>query len=299
MSWSVLKDLIVDLAGKGCKFIDIMGGEPMAFSRYGRLLRLCAEHGVALKIVSNGSLAGRYRSELVKASMVPGTSIRFSVNGDEHSYPRITRMSRIVYEKVHANIKLLAARGVPVMVSFVVFPENRFSICSAAKRAKESGAAVLLVLLGRHPSTKKVMVEGDALLKQELDRAVGLGDRNFKVIVPQTTRDGAGVQSKSYRQCACAVFKPVIGVDGSLFPCSYFKQRKDAVIGRVDDAARLRDVWPTEMRAKKLAAFWPSRECTAISCTRHYLNAFVDRLKTGLFSDVEAMTVEPEEEIFF
>lgn len=299
MPWPVLEDLVEDLAGMGCKFIEIMGGEPMAFSRYGRLLSVCAERGIALKIVSNGSLAGRYAPELIEASRVPGASIRFSVNGDERSYPRVTRMSRAVYEKVHANIALLAASGVAVMVSFVVFPENHATICSAARRAKEAGATRFLVLLGRHPRTKEVLMAGDALLEQEFAKTARLSDRNFEVVIPQTTREGAGLQPKSYPRCACAIFKPVIGVDGSLYPCSYFKQRKDAVIGRVGAGARFRDVWPTEIRVKKLSVFWPSRECSAVSCTRHYLNAFVERLRAEHFSELEATPAETIKDIFF
>lgn len=299
MPWSVLKDLVEDLADNGCKFIEIMGGEPMACSGYGRFLRFCSESDIALKIVSNGSLAGRYVSELVEASRVPGASIRFSVNGDERSYPRVTRMSRAVYEKVHANIALLAGSGAAVMVSFVVFPENRTSICSAARRAKEAGAAGFLVLLGRHPRTKSVLMDGDALLEEEFARTTRLSDRNFKVVIPQTTREGAGLQPKSYHRCACVIFKPVIGVDGSLYPCSYLKQRKDTVIGRIGAGMRFRDVWPAEIRVRKLAALWPSRECSAVSCTRHYLNTFVERLRAEHCSEAQAMPVEPIEDLFF
>jgi MoaA/NifB/PqqE/SkfB family radical SAM enzyme len=299
MPWPVLKDLVEDLADNSCKFIEIMGGEPMAFSGYGRLLRICSQSGIALKIVSNGSLAGRYVPELIEATRVPGASIRFSVNGDDCSYPRVTRMSRAVYEKVHANIALLAAGGAAVMVSFVVFPENRYSICSAASRAKEAGAARFLVLLGRHPRTKEILMDGDALLEEELARTARFGDRNFRVVIPQTTREGAGLQPKSYHRCACTIFKPVVGVDGSLYPCSYFKQRKDAVIGRIGAGMRFRDVWPAEIRVRKLAALWPSRECSAVSCTRHYLNTFVDRLRAEHCGEVEAMPVEPIEDLFF
>jgi MoaA/NifB/PqqE/SkfB family radical SAM enzyme len=301
MPWQKLKNLVEDLVALGCRFIEPMGGEPMLYSAYGEFLRLCAKLNVALKVVSNGSLAHQHEMELIEVSRIAGSSIRFSVNGDNVTYGEITgvRNPLETYCRILANILFLAKAGVEVLVSYVVFPENCRTIASTARQVKSCGASSFLVLPGRDWRTKKVLMSADVSLKEELAKTLELEDHNFQVTIPQTFLDAAALQPKQYHRCACAFLKPVIGVEGKLFVCSYFKQRDDAVLGRIGFNGRFRDVWKSEMRAKRLAGFNPERMCRKVSCTRHFLNCFVDFLNRQNVGVLAGFSSGSFDELFF
>lgn len=301
MSWQTLKALIEDIAASGCRFIEPMGGEPMMHSAYDELLKLTTRMNIALKIVSNGSLAHLYIPELKEASMIPGSSIRFSVNGDEKTYGSITRLENHneIYRQVLQNIELLKKENVQVLISYVVFPENSHTIYSASKKIKESGASRFLLLPGRDWRTKRVLVEKNGLIEDEIQKTRRLEDSSFKVIIPQTFEDGAGIQTKDYKRCACSFLKPVIGVDGKLFPCSYFKQRGNLVLGRLNRKNRFRDIWKSEVRVKRSYAVRPDIECLNLSCTRHYLNCYIDRLDGSQIRQIEKHNSFSSDELFF
>jgi MoaA/NifB/PqqE/SkfB family radical SAM enzyme len=302
MPWPILKYLVLDLHSLGCRFIEPMGGETQLYSKYDEFLELAARLNIALKIVTNGSLAHRHVPALVAASKIAGTSIRFSINGSGKTYGALTgvKNSEGAYRKVLNNIGLLSGKGARIIVSYVVFPENVTTIHSAARGVKEKGASEFLVLPGRDWQTKEVLkIDRNGALDKELAETKSLEDNTFRVNIPQTFHDGAGPQKKAYRQCALAFFKPVIGVEGALYPCSYLKQRKDLILSRIYSSNRFREVWESEIRVKKLKNLRPDKECQNISCTRHYFNCFVDGLDASDLSQMDFPSTPAEQKVAF
>lgn len=288
LPWPMLRGIVEDLHRMGCRFLEPMGGEPMLHSAYAPFVSLCVKLGIALKVVSNGTMAHRYLEPLQEAASVPGTTIRFSLNGDERTYPMINRAqgSEDDYRLVLNSIRALARWNLRVTVSYVVFPENRHTIARAARAAREAGAVRFLVLPGRDPITKNVIIQEDRRLKWELLRTRALHGEDFDVQLPGTLEESLRVQFKTYQRCYHAFLKPAIGVDGTLYPCSYLKQRPDLSLGRVRPDCGLQAVWTSETRVQRLLRVRPDRLCQNITCTRHHMNQFIDQAPRGALASL-------------
>jgi MoaA/NifB/PqqE/SkfB family radical SAM enzyme len=300
MPGPLLRSRLSVLAEMGVRSAEIYGGEPMLHSEFGLLLSHAVRLGLALKIVSNGSRAHLFVPELAAAARIPGSSVRFSVNGDLETYGTATGVpdSCGAFRRVVRNIELLAKEGVPLLVSHVLFRENQESLFSTAKTVKESGARRLLVLMGRDPKTKQYLMRIDDALAAELKKVRRLGAPGFEVILPATLTEADEPQVKDYTRCAVSFLKPTICVNGNLAVCTYHKQRADTVLGRISGVTPLHKAWTSELRVKRALSINPARDCSEVHCTRHHLNRFLEAGDTGL---LEAAAGPPEGhgELFF
>ena len=151
---------------------------------------------------------------------------------------------------------------------------------STARLVKEAGADSFLVLPGRGPLTKEVidLKTASEVLNSQCQEAKQLEDYDFRVVLPQTLKDQR-FQPKTYAICPTAFLKPLIGVDGEVYPCTYMRGKPEFSIAQLSENYSFTHFWSSEERIVKLLKINPSQICSGIVCTRHTLNTTLCALR--------------------
>ncbi len=110
-----------DLAGLGCRRTSLIGGEVFLYPEWERVGRALSDAGVAVNIVTNGSLMGdRQVEEIKKAGLV---NVAVSLDGMEDNHDR-TRGVRGSFRKVLTAFQRLRAEKIPIAVVTTLLDYN-------------------------------------------------------------------------------------------------------------------------------------------------------------------------------
>ncbi|GGZ40085.1 hypothetical protein GCM10010387_38060 [Streptomyces inusitatus] len=287
-----LAEELIEMSVRGVVLIG--GGEPLAHRGTRNVLRVLGEAGVAIGVVTNGTMINQNLDELsqyaswVRVSMDAGTSETYGVF-------RPDRKGRSVFDKVIGNMRLLAgvkkgALGYSFLVMTRRLPDgtmvsNHHEVLQAARLARDIGCDYFETKAMFDDGHHVIQVAEDILksVDEQLAEAEQWADGSFEIINSSTltslrNRVGA-VQPKDYHQCKVAELRTLITPSG-VYVCSYHRGNSQAKIG---DAVteRLPDIWKNSDRG----VIDPSRDCL-FHCARHRSNLEMDKIAT------EAVTPE-------
>jgi MoaA/NifB/PqqE/SkfB family radical SAM enzyme len=291
MDWGLASHILAYAKRHNLLGFIVQGGEPLLYPRIDEFLNCCAEHGLVLRLVTNGSQILKHSETLIRAFQTPKSMIRVSINADEEHYSSFTR-SKADLRTILEGIETIVNAGANVVVGTVVFGRNLEAkgfvsnteqIDRIFGEVSSVGARALVLLPGRHPETKEMVLFEkdeldalDSLASRKSSTSVILGGR-FVVERELPARD----QIKNYVPCPTALLRIVVGCDGRLFNCTEHRGESDAEIGRVSKENTFAEVWHSEQRVRRQLQFDPRIHCERITCDRHGINTTVEIARRG------------------
>jgi MoaA/NifB/PqqE/SkfB family radical SAM enzyme len=148
----------------GARSVSFTGGEPLLHPEFGRIIDLLAAEGHPYRFVSNGWHLTRALRHLERHAP---TAVRLSLSGataDVHDAER----GRGSFHRVLLGVGVLASRGIPAHLSFVIDTRTRAQLRQAANLAESLGAHELHYILPQ-PVAASVMRGSDLPLEEWWD----------------------------------------------------------------------------------------------------------------------------------
>jgi MoaA/NifB/PqqE/SkfB family radical SAM enzyme len=140
--------------------VSFTGGEPLLHPDFGRLVDLLAAHGHPYRFVSNGWHLTRVMRHLERYAP---TAVRLSLSGASAATHDAER-GRGSFHRVLLGAGVLASRGIPAHLSFVIDTRTRGELRAAADLAESIGAHELHYILPQ-PVAASVMRDSDLPLE--------------------------------------------------------------------------------------------------------------------------------------
>ncbi|MFD5432202.1 radical SAM protein [Kitasatospora sp. NPDC127067] len=284
---AALAEELVALSVRGVVLIG--GGEPLAHRGTRKVLRILGEAGLAVGVVTNGTMIDKNLTELaryatwVRVSMDAGTAGTYGLF-------RPDRKGRSVFDKVVANMRLLAeAKSGALGYSFLVMTRrepdgrtvsNHTEVLRAAELAHDIGCDYFETKAMFDEEHHVIQVSQDILdaVDRQLAEAARLESDTFQLVNSSTLtslrRHTGPVQPKEYHRCRVAELRTLITPSG-VYVCAYHRGNPMARIGdAVTDS--LADIWQGSDRG----IIDPSRDCR-FHCARHRSNLELEQIAEG------------------
>ncbi|MBB5159527.1 radical SAM protein [Saccharopolyspora phatthalungensis] len=267
----------------------IGGGEPLAHRGTRSVLKTLGEAGIAVGVVTNGTLIKQNLDELstyaswVRVSVDAATRETFGIF-------RPDRKGGSVFDKVIENMRALAEskRGA-LGYSFLVMVRedespsavsNHHEVLQAAELAKEIGCDYFEVKAMFDDDHHIVGVPDEVLesVESQIAQARKLEDDGFSIIDSSTmlslrTRSGP-VQPKDYDRCRIAELRTLVTPSG-VYICPYHRGNPKAQLGDAVTES-LPEIWQNADRG----LIDPSVDCR-FHCARHDSNLELEAIKVG------------------
>ncbi|MFJ4184558.1 radical SAM protein [Kitasatospora sp. NPDC089509] len=267
----------------------IGGGEPLAHPGTKRVLRVLGEAGLAVGVVTNGTLIRQNLDELaayaswVRVSVDAGTSATYGVF-------RPDRKGASVFDRVIANMRLLAkAKSGALGYSFLLMSRPQADGKSVSNHHEVHTAAELAYDIGCDYFEVKAMFDDDhhiipvadsllSSVEEQLARAARLECDTFQIVNSSTLhslRNHRGpVQPKQYERCRIAELRTLVTPSG-VYTCAYHRGNEKARIGDAVTQS-LAEIW----RDSDRGLVNPSSDCR-FHCARHASNLELERIGEG------------------
>ncbi|MFJ4929789.1 radical SAM protein [Streptomyces sp. NPDC088736] len=274
---------LIDL--KVAAVVLIGGGEPLAHPATSDVISRLHEAGVAVGVVTNGTMIRRHFSALSQKTHWVRVSVD-AASAETYSFFRPSRGSRDVFSEVISNVRELTSRSRgDVGFSFVLFSReqkdgriqsNVHEIFAAAELARDLGCRYFelkaSVRTDHHiePQSDEILNE----VEKQLCNAEKLVTQNFAIVLSSTLKvlrsRGRLDQPKSYDTCRVAKLRMLLTPTGS-FVCSYHRGNQRMRTGDVQQSP-VQKAWLSPGPAV------PSRDCP-FHCARHEMNLQLEQLQ--------------------
>jgi MoaA/NifB/PqqE/SkfB family radical SAM enzyme len=281
-----LSELADEIVGMGIDAVILIGGgEPLAHKGTRRVLRSLGEGGVAIGVVTNGTLIKQNLDELSRYASYVRVSVD-AATAETFGRFRPNRQGRSVFGKVIGNMRELAARRNGALgYSFLVMTRpdgtgNHHEVLAAAQLAKDIGCDYFEVKAMFDEQHHIVGMAQDVLesVERQLKSAGELEDENFRIIDSSTItslRAGMGRdQPKEYDRCKVSALRTLITPSG-VYICPYHRGNPKARLG---DAVT--QPLPLIWRDADRGVVDPRTDCT-FHCARHVSNLELDKIAAG------------------
>ena len=215
-----IKELAKEFSKAGVKAaILIGGGEPMAHPEFGTIVDYFYENDIHVGVTTNGMLIKKYEKSLANHTKWVRVSIDAGSEEVFQEYrPHLSGKSQ--FKSIISQMESLSKiRKGKLGYSFVILTKhdkngkyldtNAKDISKAAKVAKDIGCNYFEVKPSfdtTHFLSETFKTERE-IVKNELEKAKKLADKNFSVISPVTISDaieGNTTQKKEYKRCLVA-----------------------------------------------------------------------------------------------
>ncbi|MCT2591768.1 radical SAM protein [Streptomyces sp. N2-109] len=268
----------------------IGGGEPLAHRGTRKVLRVLGEAGIAVGVVTNGTLINQNLAELAEYASWVRVSMDAGTSGTYRLF-RPDRKGRSVFDKVVANMRMLAAAKKGALgYSYLIMSRqesdgsvvsNHHEVLQAAELAHDIGCDYFETKAMFDDGHHVVQVPQETLdsVDAQLEKAAGLEDETFQIVNSSTLtslRNRVGpVQPKDYHRCSVAELRTLVTPSG-VYVCSYHRGNDAAKIGDAVTES-LADIW----RDSDRGIVDPSRDCR-FHCARHPSNLELERIGDGV-----------------
>jgi radical SAM protein with 4Fe4S-binding SPASM domain len=110
-----IERVLDELAPRGLRLVDMVGGETLLYPAFGELLQVFARRGIYAKFATNGTLLDRFARQVVESRVA---SVTVSVDGDRNTHNRI-RGEDWAYDRCLGGLRALrsarANHGAPLV----------------------------------------------------------------------------------------------------------------------------------------------------------------------------------------
>jgi MoaA/NifB/PqqE/SkfB family radical SAM enzyme len=220
------------LAGMGCQYVHLTGGEPTVRGDLGDIVRVVREHGMRVGISTNGSRTYDYYSGLIDL----GVEL-FSISLDVHTEDLNRVFTRVggVFERVVSNIRQLAPR-VYVNVGVVFNDDNIQYHNEICRFISGLGVADIRIMTStKYNKVMKLGVDSDLLVKHPI-----LKYRVDNFNAGRNMR-GSGLSTT----CKCYLVRDDVTIYGQdFYSCAVYLREGGHPIGKFGDGnVELREEW--------------------------------------------------------
>ncbi|WP_033340526.1 radical SAM protein [Catenuloplanes japonicus] len=263
----------------------IGGGEPLAHRGTRRVVTVLGEAGIAIGVVTNGTMIDRNLDELAAHA----SWVRVSVDAATSETYRSVRPDRkggSAFDRVIANMRAFArVRTGALGYSFLVVARraadgtvesNHHEVFEAARLARDIGCDYFEVKAlfdeGHH-----IIGLGDEMrdsVARQIEKAQSLIEVVNSSTMDSVQRDDGPVQPKAYHRCGVTELRTLVTPSG-VYVCPYHRGNPAARLG---DAVTetLPEIW----RRSDRGIVDPSRDCT-FHCARHGSNLELHEIAAG------------------
>ncbi len=295
-----LKTLISDWSKKGLKSVILIGGgEPVLYPYFEEVVRFLKGLSLQVGIVSNGTNMKKIenicnlldKKDWVRLSLDAGTNGTFQ----KIHQPRV----KITLEEIVAQVKEMRQKNKEFQMGFsfliigddkkvnnVALAKNIQEIVPAAKLAKENGFDYLSLKPFINPEGERATMISPANLKeikQEVEKAKKLEDKNFKVIESINLlcfydKKLKKAMQKQPRVCHAQFFRSVV-IPAGVFGCSLWRGFNSTKIAESNQEISKNYFQSLcQNRKKLLNSFNAQKNCKSVSCLYAPLNYWVEDL---------------------
>jgi len=142
LSFTEIKDILLQLKKENVKNIELSGGEPLLRKDLYKIINYCKKLEFGVKILTNGSLLNK--NNLRKLKKTGLDKIAISLDGSSYEiYKKIRPVKREIFNKVLENIKMAAESGIFVKVNTVAMKSNFKDIKDIIKLCENFGVREL------------------------------------------------------------------------------------------------------------------------------------------------------------
>ncbi|MDJ0643088.1 MAG: radical SAM protein [Erythrobacter sp.] len=161
-----VRKLAGEAAAVGAKRVIISGGEVFVRKDWHELLEAFAGHGMALSIVSNGTLISPDR--IARLTQFPDCNILISLDGDRENHDKI-RGREGAHAETIAEITQLREAGIDVQVNATIIKTNFSDVPFLARLSRDLDVPMRLSLLnpynGRGPNEAPLALDVEEILR--------------------------------------------------------------------------------------------------------------------------------------
>lgn len=285
-----LGSLAEELVRMGVKAVILIGGgEPLAHSGTQALIYTLGRAGIAIGVVTNGTMIDRNLPGLAEHASYVRVSVDAATTDTYRTF-RPNRKGRSVFDHVIDNMRRLAAvKQGALGYSFLIMVRedddkpavsNHHEVLAAAELAKSIGCDYFEVKAMFDEGHHIVGLAEDALasIEDQLKQARYLEGPNFEIVNSSTLdslRDHTGpIQPKEYHRCGVAELRTLVTSSG-VYICPYHRGNSTAMLGDAVTES-LVDIWNRSDRG----IINPSRDCT-FHCARHTSNLELQQIAVG------------------
>lgn len=285
-----LGSLAEELVSMGVKAVILIGGgEPLAHSGTQTLIYTLGRAGIAIGVVTNGTMIDRNLLGLAEHASYVRVSVDAATTDTYRTF-RPNRKGGSVFDHVIENMRRFAAvKKGALGYSFLVMVRqdadkpavsNHHEVLAAAELAKSIGCDYFEVKAMFDEGHHIVGLADDVLasIAGQLEQARCLEGPDFEIVNSSTLdslRDHVGpVQPKGYRRCRVAELRTLVTSSG-VYICPYHRGNSTAMLGDPVTES-FADIWNRSDRG----IIDPSRDCT-FHCARHTSNLELHQIAVG------------------
>ena len=228
------------------------GGEPLTNPHTGSFIARCAEAGVEVGMVTNGTLIDAHLDALGKCRWV-GVSVDAAT---PETYARLHQVPANVFGGVMDNIRTLQQRNAgrsdfEIGFKYLVHPDNLAELFDAAQLAKGLGVARFHSRPVAEPWFRRdrepvFTQEAIRRLSDEVRRAYELQDRDFRVYcITHKLSDDLDVRHR-FARCRAVFMSCVFEPGGIVSLCCDRRGDPRLVLCRVDEPRGVEQFWGSE-----------------------------------------------------
>ncbi len=261
--------------------IMVIGGEPFLYEKgIKKTLEKSIEYQIPLKIVTNGSHLGKNLDLIINAFQIPSSRLRVSINSNIENYKKqIGNKNNL--KKILKDIKNITSKGIPLVISTVVFPEesikdktipNVDQIKEIIKYCQKSGVKEYILLPARDPKTKKryhrSKRDKDKLWEIRRNKYENLRIKMDDILCVGKTP----VKNKNFFCCPSSFLTTLIGPNKKIYKCTDSRGKESMVIGKIEKPGDFEKFWHSEERVKKQL----KTKCPNGGCGRGKINSIMN-----------------------
>ncbi|HNS81424.1 MAG TPA: radical SAM protein [Kiritimatiellia bacterium] len=217
MPLSRIRSLLDQIAGAGCLFLLLTGGEPLLRADFPEIYEYAARKGLLLTVFTNGSLIEDATVELFRR--IPPQAVDITLYGASAETYRVVTGRGEGFEEVRSGIEKLRAAGVRVKLKAVMLRQNEQDLPAIEKLARDFGTSfrmdpVIFSRLNgdRDPLTFRVDPEKAVQLEFSSPRRAADWKKHFE-------RASGVTPSGRLYSCGAGVTSFHIDSTGKLQPC--------------------------------------------------------------------------------
>jgi len=272
-----MKKIITDLDRMKVQAVTFSGGgEPLLYPYIKESLKMLAQVGIGLGILTNGGLL---RGEIADIVADTVSWVRISMDAaDARTYSKYRNVSLKSFDLVCDNIKRFAKKkkSCKLGISFIVTEENHpqiFRYLEFMKRLGVDNVKISECVVSKDwRQGRKYMDKFFIPAREQIDKSLSrLADKNFMIIDRFHYPDEEDNNySKSYAFCAFAQCLVIIGADLNVYACQDKAYAKSGKLFSIRDQG-FSEGWFSPENRDSLRKLNPSRVCTH-HCTQHAKN---------------------------
>jgi MoaA/NifB/PqqE/SkfB family radical SAM enzyme len=289
LDFDVFVRLIGDIKTMGVRSVVLKGGgEPTVHRRIDAMLRTVAEHGLALGLITNGSLPG---PDTCATILETADWVRISLDAAQSETHAAIHGSRDFQRILRSIVYLTENRQkTQVGLNFVVEPRNHEEVLPFAKLGKTLGVDYVSIRCVFDP-TRPLTPEIRAALRAQAGEARALQDEHFRVFLGDFTEDALNATASQvfpYRRCLAPNLIGVVGGEGAVYACCFLRGNPAFSFGNLAELS-WPEIWAGERRRDVMDAIYRG-ECG------HICIGGMTRSRYKLYNEILNYLALPEKE---